>query len=738
MAPERRSLITSEATLTAEEVQHRTFATTFRGLDPGEVKAFLERVAKELRSLRERNQELEQRLRDAESRAAHPELDETTLMNALGEETARVIRSAHEAAADIRAKAEENAQRILREGHEEANRLRSDADRVLTVRTEEADAAAASIREAAESWGEAVRNRASEEAAKVIDEARAEGRRMVEEAQAVRAKVLGDLSRKRRVAAVQVEQLWAGRERLLESYRLVRSTLDEVTDDLQRAEAEARTAASAAATKVADIDDVSTEELEAALREVRELESSLRVKPEGDPGPPAVDAEAVPEPGVEPTPESRPEPTKISTTPPRSAVRVVEVGEAPPKPEPAPAAETGPAADEAGAADAAAIAIDAEQAGSAGPPSDERRGSSLRILRRPKSDDAKKAPSRSVVTPTAEGESVRIIRPAAATAPAAEPDPKAEPEPRTEPASADAVAAAVASAVDAPAVDELFARIRADREQAVAEAEQVLAEPARTEQAEESEPPNGPEVAEAAEAAGTAGTEGDAAAEAVPDADEGLLQRRDAALEGIEQQLARKLKRALQDDQNDLLDRLRKRGKGRFAAVLGTHGDQAARFRDVSGALLDEAARAGVGFAGPAADAGATVEVADLAGELADSLAGPLRGRLEQALQAADDEGEDEATAVERIGMAYREWKAQRIERLAGDQVVAAFTRGTFLATPDAAPLRWVVSDLDGPCPDCDDNALAGPTPRGEAYPTGQPHPPAHAGCRCLLAPASH
>jgi hypothetical protein len=31
---------------------------------------------------------------------------------------------------------------------------------------------------------------------------------------------------------------------------------------------------------------------------------------------------------------------------------------------------------------------------------------------------------------------------------------------------------------------------------------------------------------------------------------------------------------------------------------------------------------------------------------------------------------------------------------------------------------------------------LAGPTPKGQAYPTGQLHPPAHHGCRCLLVPA--
>lgn len=49
--------------------------------------------------------------------------------------------------------------------------------------------------------------------------------------------------------------------------------------------------------------------------------------------------------------------------------------------------------------------------------------------------------------------------------------------------------------------------------------------------------------------------------------------------------------------------------------------------------------------------------------------------------------------------------------------------------------MRWIVEDTDGPCPDCDDDALAGELPKGEAFPTGQHHPPAHSGCRCLLVP---
>ena len=49
----------------------------------------------------------------------------------------------------------------------------------------------------------------------------------------------------------------------------------------------------------------------------------------------------------------------------------------------------------------------------------------------------------------------------------------------------------------------------------------------------------------------------------------------------------------------------------------------------------------------------------------------------------------------------------------------------------------WSLDDAEGACPECDDNALAGPVPRGDRYPTGHRHPPAHDGCRCLLLPVA-
>jgi hypothetical protein len=40
------------------------------------------------------------------------------------------------------------------------------------------------------------------------------------------------------------------------------------------------------------------------------------------------------------------------------------------------------------------------------------------------------------------------------------------------------------------------------------------------------------------------------------------------------------------------------------------------------------------------------------------------------------------------------------------------------------------------PCPDADDNALAGPVAKGTPFPTGDRCSPAHPGCRCLVVPA--
>ncbi len=46
--------------------------------------------------------------------------------------------------------------------------------------------------------------------------------------------------------------------------------------------------------------------------------------------------------------------------------------------------------------------------------------------------------------------------------------------------------------------------------------------------------------------------------------------------------------------------------------------------------------------------------------------------------------GAEESVVAEHVGSAFREWKGERIERLAGDHVVAAFSAGTIAAAGGA------------------------------------------------------
>src|SRR5437763_2381482 len=230
--PDDRIVISSEPGVTADESGRRSFPVVFRGYDQDQVRRFLKKVSDEMVAAREREQQLRQALEEARSTLAHPELDEATLTAALGEETTRILRSAREAAADMRTKAEERVARMVQEADEHGTRTRLEAENVLARRVEEADEVAANIRAAAEADAKAVHDRVQGE----FDAAKGRGKEMIAEAQAVRERIIGDLARRRRAAQIQIEQLLAGRDRLLETYKSVQRTIDEVSAELAHAE----------------------------------------------------------------------------------------------------------------------------------------------------------------------------------------------------------------------------------------------------------------------------------------------------------------------------------------------------------------------------------------------------------------------------------------------------------------------------------------------------------------------
>jgi DivIVA domain-containing protein len=228
----------SPATLAPEDITTRAFSTTFRGLNENEVRSFLQRISDELGRANERVHELE---RELEARKSAPDdaapLDEGALLEALGEETTKLLRNAREAAKDIRARAEETATRLRTEAQEEADRVRAEASELLDTRTREADAAAAETLARVEATAEERRGEVEEQINAELEAAKNRGRAMVDEARSVRERMLADLGHRRGLLQAQVAELRSGRDHLLDAYRMVKRSFLEATDALAAVEA---------------------------------------------------------------------------------------------------------------------------------------------------------------------------------------------------------------------------------------------------------------------------------------------------------------------------------------------------------------------------------------------------------------------------------------------------------------------------------------------------------------------
>jgi hypothetical protein len=237
------------------------------------------------------------------------------------------------------------------------------------------------------------------------------------------------------------------------------------------------------------------------------------------------------------------------------------------------------------------------------------------------------------------------------------------------------------------------------------------------------------EPAELVEASETAGEEADAAPAR---ADDPAIAARDEVLAPLAAALARTAKRAIQDEQNALLDSLRRRRPSTDPlAVVPPLDEHARAWTEILGPSVDRAYTAAYLTEAPAKAPGSRLPEsapAALVGELAHSVVVPLRERIIGALRSATEVD----TLGQRVSARYREWRGQHLEATLLDALAIAYARGVYDGSPEGSMLRWVPNQV-GQCPDADDNALE-PTRRGGQFPTGQQYPPAHPGCRCALA----
>lgn len=226
---------------------------------------------------------------------------------------------------------------------------------------------------------------------------------------------------------------------------------------------------------------------------------------------------------------------------------------------------------------------------------------------------------------------------------------------------------------------------------------------------------------------------------------ESALDRRDALLVEVEKSMSRSLKRLVSDEQNEVLDRLRRIRRGRpDTAALLPEGDDEITF--TLGLHDDYAAAAAAGARFWAAesdtDEAAATEAVDadvIEGGLeirVSELLGLRRAHLHRAVEHAVEDGVELAEFADHVRAAYREWRTRSVPELAADLAASGFALGEQAAAGEGGSWCWMVDNGGLPCSDADDNALAGAVPCGTPFPTGDVIPPAHSGCRCILVPA--
>ncbi len=601
MSDVHRRAAASAPRLTAEEVATRGFAAAFRGISELEVRNFLKRVAEELSLARAREEELIAQVDDLRDQIKSPPIvTEDRLLDALGEETARVLRSAQESAEQIRRRAEEKADTTVADAEAAATATREEADADAAAMRDAAQTSAAAREDEASQYAEQLRATADAEvealrtatdaategmreesiaaASSEIEAAKQAGRELVNEARAVRERILADLGRRRLLLQAQVDELRAGRDRLLDAYRVVKRTLGDATEALVQVETRAGLELSTPPEElnVSPVDG----ELEALAGELT-----------GEAGAPSVEVEAL-------------------------FARLRGHGGA-----------TTPKPDLTGDSDIPDL--------------------------KPMTNATTKKTSRS----TKHKQST-------------------DPEP-----------------------------------------------PRRGGEPRGSVPTNRASTDSERTSNQDAGTD----SERTTQSDDQAREARAAVLDPLQKELGRKVKRALQDEQNDVLDRLRTvKGRPSAGEVLPTPAEQIAVLVSTLRVPVNAA------FSGGRDAVGATGGISGAPASMIDGLASAMVERLHARLvEAIDDSGDDDTLVTQRLGARYREFKGQELDAVVGDTLAAAWALGIYDGVSDQTMLRWVPS-VEGNCPDCDDNALE-PTPRSQMFPTGQPHPPAHPGCRCLL-----
>ena len=660
-------------------VSSAAFPTNRRGFDQGEVRDFLRMVAAELARLQERERFLETELRGMQTRglSAPGRLDEETVTTLLGEEAARVLSTARDASTQIRDRAEESATRLVKDAAEDAARIRESA-----------------MLEAAR-----IREDALQDAEGEIEMAKQQGRDMVNEAREYREKVLSELSRRRDAARSQIEQLLHGRDRLLNAFERARLASEDVIGGLSDAHDEPEF--------------------------IVDLSPTTGPVPIVNPEHPSVkvfDHEQEHEPVA-----SHVEPTLVT----HQYTVVEEV------------------TSEEFVTEEVLTSLHEQTDNVATTLTHNREADELEVLAEavevieasisdvthlaPTNESASEHPVHSPDTQTSDiqsdatdnqtnvvalfGRGRRSVEVPSVEVPEVVEAPKA-----SEVVKAPDVATAAPAKKAPKELDDIFAKLRAG---SPAEVASKAAPKADTKSAPKADPKADTKSAPKK------------AKRVAPVADPARFETRDEVLAPIVVAMARKLKRVLADEQNTVLAHLKlKRSSLEVDAILGTTEEQSLRYAT---SVLEEcmtSASAGAKSVKSSGGNSRRVTQKAVSEHVSNTVAVGLVAAFREDARIAIGEAEGDREILSSLMRdVYRKWKMELIDSHVDDIACSTYSKGGFLSLEPGAHVGWMVDPVSKCCSECEDNMLAGAVIRGDDFPTGHAHPPAHAGCRCLVSP---
>ena len=277
---------------------------------------------------------------------------------------------------------------------------------------------------------------------------------------------------------------------------------------------------------------------------------------------------------------------------------------------------------------------------------------------------------------------------------------------------------------DVVAVDDIFAKLRAGSTADVAANAATASEIVKDEKpAVKTAAPKAEKKAKAKPAA--------------PVVDLARFEERTEELSPVVVAMARKLKRVLADEQNTVLGHVRaKKTSLDIDAVLGTEAEHSARYAVAVAEDSMAAASAGAKSVKAAGGSSRRVTQKAIAAHAVSSItAGLVAGFREDARIAIGEAEGDREVLLGLIRDVYRSWKTERIDSHVDDIACSSYSHGAYLALEPGSKITWMAEPDTNCCSECEDNSLGGSVVRGDDFPTGHSHPPAHAGCRCLVAP---